>query len=635
MSQFASKHWVEGDRLLRRDIRLLGWMLRRVVTEELSSGIWQKVYQLRALAGEYEAGASESISAILACWADVPVDQRDALIRVLGIFFDLANVSEDLQRERVLSSRRKEGRLMDDLPSRLQAYGQRVSDVAASRRLLQMLKADFVFTAHPTEAKRQSVRKVLKRLRETLERLETCGVDRACRVPLLHHLQEVIRMLVRTDPLHSHRPNVLEELGRVLYVSDAIWDAVPDLVAQVEKAGGQGGCAIRFGCWVGGDRDGHPDVTEPVTRETFRQLRSKAVALHLRVVTSFIDQLTALCREGDAIVCLEGIVQRARSMDCDLVLSRCHPQEHYRRALESIRLRLLATNGEAEAPVYGSHLALLEDIDALVAALHTDGLWGAVGDEMTKWRACANVFGCHLMRLDLRENSDGFRSLVRELLTALGEDSAREEHDTFDGLWDIAFANPGWSVLQECLSPSCYDLLYVMNLFFEQVKTYSEDAVGPTVISMTHSVADVLWVLWLQKLVASWSDNQDVALPIAPLFETIADLQRCAGMLEELFSHPVYKKHLAQRENRQLVMIGYSDSAKDGGYLAACWSLYTGQETMQQVADRHGVSLTCFHGRGGALGRGGGPASRAIESLPPHMGEPRIRITEQGEVVAD
>lgn len=635
MSQFASKHWIEGDRLLRRDIRLMGWMLRRVVSEELSPGIWEMVHELRELAGAYERGEEGSCDAIVARCRTIPVERRDDLMRVLGLFFDLANVSEDLQRERVLLTRRQQGCLTDDLPHRLAAYAQREPDEERRGRLLRMLKADFVMTAHPTEAKRQSVRKVLKRLRETLLDLEACGGNRESRQPVLARLQEVIRMLLRTDPLHSHRPNVLEELGRALYVSDALWEAVPGIVMQVEQAGGSGGCALRFGCWIGGDRDGHPDVTTEVTRETFRQLRHRAVCLHLQALDPLIDCLTALCRDPRAADRLEGIVRRGHCAASDTILARCHPQEHYRRALESMRLRLLATDGVAEAPVYHSRAELLADIDDLRQALCADGLEGAAGGAVDRWRACANAFGCQLMRLDLRENSDGFRALVHELLEVLGDDPERERRDDFEGLWDRVPACPGWESLAERLSEPRYDLLRVIDLFYEQMRLFSEDAIGPTVISMTHSPADVLWVLWLQRLVAAWRGMPDVALPIAPLFETIADLHGSAAMLETLFEHPVYAAHLARREMRQLVMIGYSDSAKDGGYLAACWSLYEGQETMQQVADRYGVSLTCFHGRGGALGRGGGPAARAIESLPSHMGEPRIRMTEQGEVVAD
>ncbi|MFT5127952.1 MAG: phosphoenolpyruvate carboxylase [Rhodothermales bacterium] len=237
------------------------------------------------------------------------------------------------------------------------------------------------------------------------------------------------------------------------------------------------------------------------------------------------------------------------------------------------------------------------------------------------------------MRLDLRENSVGFRQLVRELLTVLGQDQAYESADDLTALWDLQTSFPGWSQLEAKLSERSYDLLAAIVLAHERWSA-DPNAVGPCIISMTHKTTDVLWVLWLYQCVQRWLQFGG-GPSIAPLFETVDDLQRSADMLRKLFAHPLYRQHLTQAGSGQTVMIGYSDSAKDGGYVAACWALYKGQQEMEQAAAEAGVSLTCFHGRGGALGRGGGPAARAIEALLPTPGQARIRMTEQGEVIAD
>lgn len=625
-----TKPWMLGDTLMRRDLRLLCWMLRHELNMEGHAEAWGEIVRMRRLALRHESGDTRADEELSTLFRGVPLNELNRRLRILCIFFDFANVSEDLQRERVLKSRRESGRLSDGLDARLGKFVSQKPDAATRKALLENLQAEFVFTAHPTEAKRQTVRRILGKIRSTLHKLDGLK-DRGRRRGLLKSLREDVQTLLRIDPLHPHRPEVLEELDRALFVSDALWQAAPSLVKSVDKALAAPADPLKFGCWIGGDRDGHPHVTVEVTREALRRLRQRALQFHRRECEVLIDRLPIRCRHPEAVSLLESVVTELADARQAERLSRIHPEEHYRRALESLRLRLQ----EAGACFAGA--GQLEGLQAKIArALQFDGLTGSSYARLQNWRRRTRVFGLQLMRLDIRENSRGYRELMKGLLALLGEDPARVDRDDLEGLWGKSFAEIPDAKLKELLPERAYDLFAVTRLMQDYAAAYGPEGIGVNVISMTHCAGDVLWVLWLHQLVQQWRGQEaQFAMPIAPLFETIDDLQRASEMLKTLFVHPAYRAWLDRQGRRQTVMVGYSDSAKDGGYLAACWALYEGQEQMQQIAGQHGVKLTCFHGRGGALGRGGGPAARAIEALPPAKGDAHIRMTEQGEVIAD
>ena len=623
-----TRPWMLGDTRMRRDLRLLCWMLRHELLLEGREEIWSAIVTLRKLAVRHESGDSGADAELSALFREAPVERLEWILRILGIFFDLANVTEDLQRERILRERRRAGRLTDGLDARLKHLKGSELSAADRKTLLENLEAEFVFTAHPTEAKRQTVRKTLGRLRRNLQRLSETG-DKDRRKVSLRALREDVRALLRTDPLHPHRPEVLEELDRALYVTDAIWKATPRLVRSIDRIHRVPGSPVRFGCWIGGDRDGHPHVTVDITRETLHRLRRKVAGFHVEACDGLLERMPMLCREDAAEQALTAVVERAMDDGLRARLDRLHPREHYRRALEAVKHRLALDGG------YADGAELVDDLEAVRSAMRRDGLEGRPSRDLEAWIRRVRVFGVHLMRVDLRENSKGYRALARELLPLLGEDPGRVDRDDFEGLWEASFEEVSETRLRDSLDERSFDLLAVTRLMQEWAVARSPEAVGVNVISMTHCVGDVYWVLWLHRLVSSWRDGEEWIMPIAPLFETIDDLHRASDMLRDMLRYPPYRKVVDAKGGRQTVMVGYSDSAKDGGYLAACWALYQGQEAMQTVAAEEGVALTCFHGRGGALGRGGGPAARAIQALPPQNGDAHIRMTEQGEVIAD
>lgn len=611
-----------GDRLpdqLERDLRLLAAMLRRAVQEQYGPETWQLIRTLADLAFEHESGNPEADAQLSARLAGLPTKELEILMAVFGHYFDIANIAEDLQRLRILHERRTKGILVDALERRLSNL-QQSCEAKALQAIVSKVEAEFVFTAHPTEARRQTVRRILSRIRQAMRKLDRYRYDREHRGGLLRELKDELSLLVRTDPLHAHRPEVLEELQRALAVSDSLWRSLPALARKLSPHGSIG--PIRFGCWIGGDRDGHPFVTAEVSREAFNRLKERCLSLHRRELRELYERMSVLsCPEASD--CLREVIARAHRQ-VSTEVRRIHPDELYRQALRTVELRLDS---------YQSATELLADLHEIERAAEHDQLPAGIRRAIANWRFRTEAFGLHLMRLDLRENSVSFRRLVRELLTHVGQDPEKEAANDFTGLWGLPVAFPGWTRLEAALGAREYDLLTGIVLSLEQ-SAAAADSVGPCVISMTHSAADVLWVLWLQQSLRRWL-HISCGPGITPLFETVDDLRDSARILTELFEHPVYRQHLAQHQDRQVVMVGYSDSAKDGGYVAACWALYQGQQSMEQAAAAAGIELTCFHGRGGALGRGGGPAARAIEALPPTPGQARIRMTEQGEVIAD
>jgi phosphoenolpyruvate carboxylase len=305
----------------------------------------------------------------------------------------------------------------------------------------------------------------------------------------------------------------------------------------------------------------------------------------------------------------------------------------------------LATQTDAPLPAaaYRDGAALEVDVRTLIDSLHGNRAERLIEEELLPWLDLVRVFGLHMNRLDVRQDARRYSDVMTELLAKLGvtENFAALPEEERQAV--LARSMP-WQhdIARAGLSPEATETLDLFRLIFSAIATFGPNCLGSHIISLTSTPSDVLTVLWLWRWAQSVGSPPatDVAtladqLPIVPLFEKIGDLKRGPATLEAILEHPLYAAHVATLGSRQVVMVGYSDSTKDGGYLAACWGLYRAQSDLQRVADRYGVQLTFFHGRGGSLGRGGGPAARGIYSLPPDALDGSLRLTEQGEVLAE
>lgn len=651
MTEFASRHWVAGDRPLRRDIRLLAWQLRRVVCRDGRGALWDRLRDLRVLAVGRREGHAEADARLVERVRSLPAAELLEVVRALGLFFDLVNAAEDCQRARVLRQRRAAGTSTESLQEAFVTLrGQGVGEEALGR-LADRLEVELVLTAHPTEAKLVTVRRLLRSLRGDLHRLEGRPPRGARRRRTLSRLRRDLTALWYTDPLRPRRPSVLEELGRGLYAMRTLWRVVPVLAEDLRQAAelrppARPASAIRFGDWIGADRDGNPLVTCEVTRRTLERLARTAVHLHLQQCRRLRARMPFCEERLGRSAELARHLEQARRQWHDLAqrLDAMHPGELQRQCLAMIEYRLrrtwpLRSGGDAPGG-YGRAGDLAEDLRILAGSLREHGLEEAADAEVRPWQDRVASFGLHLMRPDVRENSEVLRRVVAELTTKLGLAGAWDSLEEPQRVQILAGEAPG--VRRQGFDsidwdPRTRDLVDLFELLQRHAAARGRETLGTLIVSMTHRPSDALAMLWLSRLGARLAGGNGgyEAMPIVPLFETIDDLHRAGGMLEALLAIPAYRRHVGQCGDRQVCMIGYSDSSKDGGYVAANWALYRGQAELAKVARAHGVELVIFHGRGGALGRGGGPAARAIRALPPDSLKGRIRMTEQGEVIAE
>jgi len=647
---------------LRTEIRWLGELLGAVIRERAGDAAFDLVEEVRALARARRDGDSDAGDRLQALCEGLEGGQIEPLVSALSLFFDLANLAEDRQRVRVVRERtrsasedRRDRGDEGTLRSAFAALHEGGLDAEGMQALLDASRVEFVFTAHPTEAKRRSVREKVRDLRGHLYGLDDPDLLPRERARLEALVQADLTGLWWTDFVRFRRPSVLEELDRSLFFAGNLWSTVPLLFRELEEALSEvhPGHAfripplVRFGTWIGGDRDGNPNVTAAVTRDALRRLRAEALTRHIEQARIARRNLSMSLRKAGASRDLLRAIGAAVEEWSGLKSRIAHlsDDEPYRRWLGIVEARLQAALEDppsqegGEVAGYPDPEALAQDLDRMRTSLEESGGDRLVDAHLADWIRQVEVFGFSLMRLDVRQESGWYHGVLEELLAHLGI------HSDYGGLDEegrrrvltesMPFRDP---IPRESeLSEPAREALTLFRLLAEECGSSGPAAFGAHVVSMTHHPSDLLAVLWLARWAASEAGLPEARLPIpiAPLFETIDDLARAPATLEALFSLPAYREELEMVGGRQIVMVGYSDSTKDGGYLAAAWNLFDAQARMQAAAEAHGVPLTFFHGRGGALGRGGGPAARHVRSLPAATLGTGLRITEQGEVLAE
>lgn len=496
-----------------------------------------------------------------------------------------------------------------------------------------------VFTAHPTEATRRIILEKQDRIaRHLIDRLDPSRTPREERVALAR-IREDITAAWQTDEAPTDRPTVADEREHVLYyVSRVLYRVLPALHEQVEEAfRGQWGEAappddtalVRVGSWVGGDMDGNPYVDADTVRATLDRHRELALNNYRDEVAELARQLSqSSTRVTWSPRIGELTVEYGTLFPATLrAIPTRHAEMGYRVLMELIQARLRAT-GRDEETGYGGPSAFLADLEAIAGSLDEHGGRRAGLFGVSRLIRRVKTFGFHMAVLDTRQDARELRDVVSDLLA--------------DPEWPQRAAAERTRILHELLqgasatAPASSDratrALDVFAALAEGQRRHGPEAVGPFIISMAQDVDDVLTVLWLAEL-AGLGTRSSVPLDVAPLFETVPDLERAESVLDALFSDPVAAPHLAQRGGRQVVMVGYSDSNKDGGIASARWALQQALEGMARAATRHQVTLTVFHGRGGTVSRGGGSVERAVAAMPAASIGGRLRLTEQGEVI--
>ncbi|MDX1421378.1 MAG: phosphoenolpyruvate carboxylase, partial [Rubricoccaceae bacterium] len=591
---------------------------------------------------------------------EAPTDQLLAVLRAFTTFFHLVNKSEQLEivrinRERARAATPEEPRGESVMAAvhALKAAGRTRDEVLA---LLQRLDIGPTLTAHPTEARRRTILFHQKAIAEALGRLRDLDTTPAEDDALVREIERSVHLLLATDEIRPAEVTVEDEVRHGLYfVATSIWEAVPRLHADLRRAlrhhypdGGEAVLPpfLRYRSWIGGDRDGNPRVTAGVTAWTLRAHREDALRLHRRA----LDRLRLHLSVSDLQT--EGLPELAASIEADRAAVSLPERRWRQNRHEPYRLKLLLMEAKLDRllteldappaePLGYTAEAYRDDLALLDRALRAAGL-GALADDgpLADLRVQADAFGFHLAALDLRQHSRVHEAAVADLLRLAG---VEPDYAALDEAGRLAVLTaelqnprplvPAGAVLGEAAG-GVLDALAAAREGYER----EPESLGTYVISMTSDVSDVLEVLLLAKEAGLWrlrpDGSVDSPLDVAPLFETIADLGAAEGRLARLFEHPVYVRHLVARGRLQEVMLGYSDSNKDGGYWMANWALHRAQGAIARVCHRFGHDLRLFHGRGGTVGRGGGRAGQAIRALPPEAQTGRIRFTEQGEVIS-
>ncbi|MDX9817859.1 MAG: phosphoenolpyruvate carboxylase [Desulfococcus multivorans] len=636
---------------LRYHVNLLGRILGNVIREQAGEGIFSLVEDLRHHAKAAEASRDPALfEEIYHRIHSLDLDDIFWLIRAYTAFFHLTNEAErreiariNAEAERSQTDQTPRSESILEAVFKLKTSGQSYESV---RTLVDRVEIEPTLTAHPTEARRGSILFKQNEIARLLAKVSPdIGLSAAEIGKRIGRIHREITLLMVTDDIRADRLRVEDEIENGLYYcTTSIWETIPRIFADMQEAFetyyGKAPDLPPFLCyrtWIGGDRDGNPLVTPEVTREALAVYRKAVLEKYREELQALWQQMSVSALRAP----FPPAVAENIAGETDTV--RLDPQFLHRYRHEPLRVklscmiekidRLLADPSEAgyTAQDFETDLCLIRD------ALASAGL-GAVAREgrLNDLIIRARVFGFHFIALDIRQHSQVHEQALAELLRQAGTvvDYASLPEDEKIQLLATELENP--RPLVGCrteLSSATADVITVMTL----IRDAAPGAVQSYVISMTHGVSDMLEVLLLAKEAGLWGIRDgavDSRLDIVPLFETIQDLERSGELMAEIFQNPIYQRHLAARGNFQEIMLGYSDSNKDGGYWTANWSLEKSLSTLADICRDHDVDFRFFHGRGGSVGRGGGRANQAILAMPAQSQNGRIRFTEQGEVIS-
>ncbi|MEC7865053.1 MAG: phosphoenolpyruvate carboxylase [Pseudomonadota bacterium] len=669
MAKFLRQHEVITDRQLRTTIKLLGTLLGRVIKTQAGKQVYNAVEKLRkGFIGLRENKNTSKHDQLIRYIGKLNKNTLTDVIRSYSKYFALANVAEEafqhINRERRLKSGYDSWEGSFD--STLRDFLNQKINKSDLQELLGHLKYIPVFTAHPTEAKRRSEMHLMRRIFSMILELQQYKGQSIKKEELLEKLESEILILWKTDEVRLKKPTVIDEVENGLYYfRTSLFKAVPQIYSDLEKAISRTykdnpdtkkiivPSFIRFGSWIGGDRDGNPFVTSDVT--------CQAVYMHAEtVITEYIERTKDLSKyltHSIQHVDLSKDFLDSLSIDDELSKevfkdnSQDFIKEPYRRKLKFIEFRLSESLkivsdhknknlGQKRVHAYQNEHEFLKDLYLIRDSLIYDKDERLVGFQLKDLIRLVETFGFFLVNLDIREESTKHSNAIHEIIGALTKEDylSLNENKRVNCLESLIKSDFNVDSIYMTLSDDTKKVVDVFLTMVKLRKQISEEAFGHYIISMTHEASHVLEVLALAKLSGMIKKDKDKGwistIKVSPLFETIDDLSRINDILESLLDNQLYAEILKNSNNRQEIMLGYSDSCKDGGILSSSWSLYKAQKEITEIANKYSIECRMFHGRGGTVGRGGGPTHNAIVAQPAGTVNGMIKITEQGEVLS-
>lgn len=650
---------------LSEDAKILPDLLGEVILEQEGQTVFDAVELLRQgfIQQRIEPNDSKQTELLNAIEA-LDADTLGRVIHAFSTFFHLANISEEQSNQSVRALKEENGEYWEnsftDTIMQFKLDGKSLDDVL---ELLSDLNYYPTFTAHPTEAKRPIVLEALQRIHSEFKGVTKRDISKLEVSEIKHRLKAMIQIFWKTEAVRPAKPTVYDEIENSLYYfRESIFSCLPEIYRDLEAAikhvfpEARGKAInlpniIQFGTWVGGDRDGNPFVTPEITRNALRLQQREVLQEYVRRVEELSRVLT---HSEDQI---ELSPEFIASMEHDAVrmskyLGEKHNNEPYRRKLNFIKLRLEATIAKVEKRLgndtnsFGP-LAFADEEDfrkelflvhnSLKHHNEANLTRGSLQDLLRLLDSC----GFYLSKMDIRQESTLHSQAIHEIASTLDQPVdyyGMNEDERQAWLTERLLDKQDLSYDQRQITIQSADIIAVFELMSDMRSEVSQDCFGSYIISMTHEASHLLEVALLAKmsgLITLADDGRVVSqIHIAPLFETVKDLEHAEPTLESLFTNPVYRQLLAFSNETQEIMLGYSDSCKDGGILASSWNLYKAQQSIVAVTDKHDIRCLLFHGRGGTIGRGGGPTHESILSQPKGTVKGGIKFTEQGEVLS-
>ena len=647
---------IDKEKPLRRDVRFLGNLLGETLIEQEGRRIFDIVEKMRFLTKEMRRDYVRDLKEeLVAAIRNLSHEELYNVTRAFTMYFKLVNIAENNHQIR----RRHEYKFIPDTTSPIEGSMEGVFNQLKEmgvnfdrfHELLKRMSIELVFTAHPTEVNRHIVLEKFRHISILMKELENPVLNSDEREKIEKEIRAEIVGLWQTEEVPPYKISPLDEARSVLYyfketIFDALTEMYEELENQIKRHYEVENIKIpnflSFGSWVGGDRDGNPYITHEVTYEVLRMQKRIALERYVEEIKHIKRQLSSSAKIVPVNPELIESVERDKELIPDEIDIK-NPLEFYRIKLEYVHKKLINTIAlnEDKEVTHGYHYPskeeLLTDLYLIDKSLRENRGEHLANSGLKKLIRHVELFGFHLAKLDIRQHSSLHFMAISEITERIKLINYRDmsEDERFNWLSkeidSLRPIIPRWVTLSEETTEVLETLRWVKR-FLEEI---SKDAIDTYIVSMTESASDVLEVLLLAKETGLYFADKDIIsrLNIVPLFETIDDFRRAPDIMRRLYSNPVYARHLVAKGNISEIMIGYSDSSKDGGLLCASWESYKAQRALKRVSDEFGIKQKLFHGRGGTVSRGGGPTNQAILARPPGTVDGLIKITEQGEVI--
>ncbi len=661
-----------SDKVLRTRVKLLGTLLGNVIRDQAGERIFNAVESLRKgflkLRNKESAHTRQRMNELV---EGLDPETATHVVRAFSIYFSLVNIAEEefqhIQRRKTVKAAAPLWTgSFDDTIRTLYQQGVKLEQLET---LLNGLAYIPVITAHPTEAKRRTILETQRRIFITIKQLDDPRLNKYQHQEVVQEIETGIRQLWLTDEVRSTRPKVTDEIKNGLYFfKQSLFDAIPQSYRHLEKAikrhyGSELigkpfeiPSIIKFGSWIGGDRDGNPNVKPETTEMALRMQTRQVLDAYIPRVNELIHLLThssSLCRFSAQLLSSIADDDARYSERAFAGKPERFKTEPYRRKVEIMRYRLSCNLAATEAKLanttlsnsesdrYASESEFLSDLYLLRESLIANGDQAIADGKLKDLIYLAETFGFYLLKLDIRQESTRHSEAVAEILNTTLDYNALSEDERIDSLAQLIASGEGSKEISDIdltrYSEPTQETLRVFEVMQNMRKEVSPKAFGAYIISMTHQASHIMEVMYLAHLAGMTGFRDGSAfcdLQVGPLFETIEDLKHIEPVMEKLLNNGVYGELLKASGNLQEVMLGYSDSCKDGGILSSAWSLYKAQKQITTLAAARNIQIRLFHGRGGTVGRGGGPTHEAILSQPNGTVGGEIKFTEQGEVLS-